>query len=105
MLLRSNFSSFPQYFLPVLDFHVQEGTRISLRDKRLYEINEVEITRVNCNIIDMLSVQGLSWLLCFTADTYSPTFKGFCVKNEWVLANQIFLQESLRTRRGLSARP
>ena len=31
-----------------LDFHVKTGTRISLRFKRLFEISEVEITRVNC---------------------------------------------------------
>ena len=30
------------------DFHVKTGTRISLRDKRLFEISEVEITRVDC---------------------------------------------------------
>ena len=32
-----------------LDFHVKTGTRISLRDKRLFEISEVEITRVDCS--------------------------------------------------------
>ena len=32
----------------LLDFHVYAGTRISLRDKRLFEISEFEITRVNC---------------------------------------------------------
>ena len=31
-----------------LDFHVKTGTRISLRYKRLFEISEVEITRVDC---------------------------------------------------------
>ena len=38
------------YYL-LLDFHVYIGTRFSLRDKRLFEISEVEITRVNCTII------------------------------------------------------
>ena len=33
----------------VLDFHVKKtGTRYSLRDKQLFEISEVEITRVDC---------------------------------------------------------
>ena len=32
----------------LLDFHVSTGTRFSLRDKRLFEISEVEITRVDC---------------------------------------------------------
>ena len=35
------------YYL-MLDFHVKTGIRLSLRDKRLFEITEVEITRVNC---------------------------------------------------------
>ena len=32
----------------MLDFYVKTGIRFSLRDKRLFEINEVEITRVDC---------------------------------------------------------
>ena len=32
----------------MLDFYVKTGTRFSLRDKRLFEITEVEITRVDC---------------------------------------------------------
>ena len=31
-------------------FHVSTGTRFSLRDKRLYEISEVNITRVDCTV-------------------------------------------------------
>ena len=34
--------------LPMLDFYVKTGIRFSLRDKRLFEITEVEITRVDC---------------------------------------------------------
>ena len=34
----------------LLDFHVFAGTRFSLRDKRLFEISEVEITRVSCTL-------------------------------------------------------
>ena len=49
MLLRSNFSPFPQYFFYLLlDSHVKAGTSFSLRDKRLFEISEVEIKGVNC---------------------------------------------------------
>ena len=33
-----------------LDFYVKTGIRFSLRDKRLFEITEVEITRVYCNL-------------------------------------------------------
>ena len=39
------------YYL-MLDFHVKTGIRLSLREKRLFEITEVEITRVDyTNII------------------------------------------------------
>ena len=37
------------YYL-VLDFYVKTGIRFSLRDKQLFEITEVEITRVVCTI-------------------------------------------------------
>ena len=47
-LLKSNFSSYPQYFYLLLSFYVRTGTRISLRDKGLFEITEVEIARVDC---------------------------------------------------------
>ena len=35
------------YYL-MLDFYVKTGIRFFLRDKRLFEITEVEITRVDC---------------------------------------------------------
>ena len=37
------------YYL-MLDFYVKTGIRLSLRDKQLFEITEVEITRVACII-------------------------------------------------------
>ena len=46
-------SSFPQYFY-MLDFHFKAGIRFSFRDKRLFEISEVEVARVNC-IVKFLS--------------------------------------------------
>ena len=36
-----------------LDFNVKTGTRFSLRDKRLFEISEVEITRIHCNYVNL----------------------------------------------------
>ena len=36
----------------VLDNYVKTRIRFSLRDKRLFEINEVEITRVDCILLD-----------------------------------------------------
>ena len=47
-ILRSNFFSYPQYFYLILDFYDKTGIRFSLRDKRLFEITEVEITKVDC---------------------------------------------------------
>ena len=35
---------------------VKTRIRFSLRDKRLFEITEVEITRVDCSIIDILKI-------------------------------------------------
>ena len=35
-------------FYLMLDFYVKTRIRFSLRDKRLFEITEVEITRVDC---------------------------------------------------------
>ena len=40
------FSTILCYLL--LDFHVKTGSRISLREKRLFEISESEITSVDC---------------------------------------------------------
>ena len=37
----------------MLDFYVKTGIRFSLRDKRLFEITEVEITRV-LNLVMLL---------------------------------------------------
>ena len=41
---------FLNIFYLLLDFHVYAGTRFSLRDKRLFEISQVEIMGVNCNL-------------------------------------------------------
>ena len=35
----------------MLDFCVKTGMRFSLRDKRLFEITEVEISRVDCIVL------------------------------------------------------
>ena len=44
------------YYL-MLDFYVKTGIRFSLRDKRLFETTEVEITRVNCIFISETTKQ------------------------------------------------
>ena len=40
----------------MLDFYVKTGIRFSLRDKRLFEITEVEITRVDCRSMVVYAV-------------------------------------------------
>ena len=39
---------FHNILLPVVNFYVKTGTRFSLRNKRLFEESEVEVTRVDC---------------------------------------------------------
>ena len=46
----------------MLDLYVKRGIRFSLRDKRLVEITEVEITRVDCI---RLFADGTSLLFIF----------------------------------------
>ena len=49
----------------LLDFHVKTGAKFSLRDKRLFEISEVKITRVDCICRDtqeMLQSQSTTFL-------------------------------------------
>ena len=49
MLLRSNFLLLSTIFCYLmLDFYVKREIRFSLRDKRLFKITKVEITRVDC---------------------------------------------------------
>ena len=51
------------YYL-MLDFYLKTGIRFSLRDKRLFEITEVEITRVDCK-----SFEILIWAMFFPLKT------------------------------------
>ena len=47
-LLWSHFSSFPQYFVTCYKISMlKTGTKFSLRGMRLFEVSEVEITRVD----------------------------------------------------------
>ena len=45
----------------ILDFCVKTRIRFSLRDKRLFEITEVKITRVDCTNIDNVESRSF-WL-------------------------------------------
>ena len=44
----------------MLDFYVKTGIRFSLQDKRLFEITEVRITRVDC--VTFLPYIGIAWI-------------------------------------------
>ena len=65
----------------MLDFYVKRRTRFSLRDIRLFEIIEVEITRVDCIVIFASLYDGIEHLkerlLALTA-VYRPLgYKNF----------------------------
>ena len=45
----------------MLDFYAKTRIRFSLRDKRLFEIIEVEITRVDCFFCLLLRIKTLRW--------------------------------------------
>ena len=48
LILLEQFLLFSTIFCYLLEFHVKTETRFSLRGKRLFEINEVEIMRDDC---------------------------------------------------------
>ena len=48
---RRNCSSFPQYFVTCFRFSCLNRTTFSLRDRRLFELSEVDITRIDCIFI------------------------------------------------------
>ena len=56
----------------LLDFHVKTGIKSSLRGKRLFEISEVEITRVDCiciNSVPLKSARGRRDFACYSSWT------------------------------------
>ena len=62
----------------MLDFHVKTGTRFALRGKRLFEISEVEITRVDCSSTSLflLCVITREQLICLNcSQSISKVFK------------------------------
>ena len=50
----------------ILDFYVKTRIRFSLRDKRLFEITEVEITKVDCT--------SLSSALCISKELLTSKY-------------------------------
>ena len=64
------------YYL-MLNFYVKTGVRFSLRDKRLFKITEVEITRVDCIFF---LVSNLYFCFCdflFASVDKEPLFKNW----------------------------
>ena len=60
------------YYL-ILDFYVKTGIRFSLRDKRLFEIIEVEITRVDCIIFRFVEMVNI--IRSQTMENYQEFFQ------------------------------
>ena len=97
MILRSNFSSFPQYFVTCCckDFHVKKRTRYSHEDKRLFEISQVEIMRIDC-ILEGVCETGIVILSCMTFShfknlkiVYSRHVKSYSVAYEETQSNSL----------------
>ena len=74
--------------LLMLDFYVKTRVRFSLRDKRLFEITEVEITRVDCIfIIFYYMYYPFLSIYIFTVELLpsSRNYRAFCC---FILADQ-----------------
>ena len=57
------------FFYLMLDFYVKTGIRFSVRDKRLFEITEVEIMRVDCILILIDAHAPINAPCLFSANT------------------------------------
>ena len=62
----------------ILDFYVETRIRFSLRDKRLFEITEVEITRVDC-ICEWTLFKNKSGCTAFSKDSSSYSNYIYCI--------------------------
>ena len=77
----------------LVDLCVITGTRFSLRDKRLFEISEFEITRVDCIIMNCIIASFRSWInysVIFCVDIFFCFFLCFTKKiaiTLWASAN------------------
>ena len=82
LLLRSNFSSYPQYLLPDVRIDVRQGSDF------LFEITEVEITRVDCtvNCLVISKLKGPSEIL---RDIRTSTYQMCRTEEKYNSNNQI----------------
>ena len=83
-----------------LDFNVKTGTRYLLRDKRLFEINEVEIMRVDCISED---TQDITTTRLYNFDPLKPHF--YIVKLGFTGVYIIFLISAQNIDCGYSLEP
>ena len=60
----------------MLDLFVKRGIRFSLRDKRLFEITEVEITRVDC--IWKTKIKNFKGIVICTFSIGAQTVMSYC---------------------------
>ena len=73
---------FTIYCYLMLDFCVKTRIRFSLRDKRLFEITEVEMTKVDCTLI--FNVLRSLFAVCIII--FLSSFSRFLYSSFWVTA-------------------
>ena len=73
---------FTIFYYLMLDFCVKTGIRCSLRDKRLFEITEVEITRVDC-------IYGAGFTDSFLFGYFKLNLNGINVFLQWSFSREL----------------
>ena len=71
----------------MLDFYVETGIRFSLRKKRLFEITEVEITRVDCSYT-MVCPHVREIIQSYRADKARGLSPCICIKLWYILCRR-----------------
>ena len=69
----------------MLDFYVRTRIRFSLRDKRLFKITDVEITRVDCNELNNIRQKHSFLVHLFPKSEYQ-------IKNVLVISKNFIIQ-------------
>ena len=74
---------FHNFCILILDICVKTRTRISLRDNRLFEITEVEITRVDCTFSKGTKSLSGNFLTCIAV--LASVYRSGDLKSSWVI--------------------
>ena len=77
-----------------LDFHIKTGTRISLRDERLFEISKVEITRVDCILNYAPLIYSTDKLIYIHCQHLQSDWSSFLKPDQLSLLPLVFLSAS-----------